>query len=487
MSIKRTKNQIRRSRVKQKKLDGRYGNIESQKDNQITEESKPSSDILIEEDKPELQEDALYLQYQNVFNRFNDIQGRDIDDCATSEVVRRSDDEVGLGTSDQSDSEEDTGEQISRKKLRKQNKLPLATLKTFSNRPEVVEWFDADARDPYILVAIKSQLNVVPVPAHWSSKREYLSSRRGFEKPPFQLPDYIKSTGIEEMRNENSLTLRQAQRERVQPKSGRLDIDYQKMHDAFFKFQKKPQLLGFGDVYYEGRETVDQYLNDAKKARPGVISKELRAALGLPEDNPSVPPPWIANMNILGKPPAYSNMVIPGLDCEYSADGYKTAADFEKSNGNTKTESSLWGSLENVDESSEEFSESDVGDEDSEQNDSDLVQPNDDLVDSLKNDVNHYTNNYDSQYDTTRYSIENLVPGEQEWTSKERQNDETYPKTLYTVVEPEDSRSRNGLFENKGSYKLAKEETILDSGTSRNQDREHLISEGEDDNPKFKF
>ena len=28
-------------------------------------------------------------------------------------------------------------------------------------------------------------------------------------------------------------------RERVQPKTGKVDIDYQKLHDAFFKFQTK--------------------------------------------------------------------------------------------------------------------------------------------------------------------------------------------------------------------------------------------------------
>ena len=30
--------------------------------------------------------------------------------------------------------------------------------------------------------------STVPVPVHWSAKREYLSGKRGIEKPPFQLP-----------------------------------------------------------------------------------------------------------------------------------------------------------------------------------------------------------------------------------------------------------------------------------------------------------
>ena len=33
-----------------------------------------------------------------------------------------------------------------------------------------------------------SSFSTVPVPVHWSAKREYLSGKRGIEKPPFQLP-----------------------------------------------------------------------------------------------------------------------------------------------------------------------------------------------------------------------------------------------------------------------------------------------------------
>ena len=43
-------------------------------------------------------------------------------------------------------------------------------------------------------------------------------------------------------------------KERVQPKMGKIDIDYQVLHDAFFKYQSKPKLTGHGDLYYEGKE-----------------------------------------------------------------------------------------------------------------------------------------------------------------------------------------------------------------------------------------
>ncbi len=37
--------------------------------------------------------------------------------------------------------------------------------------------------------------NSVPVPRHWSQKRKYLQGKRGIEKPPFKLPEFIEATG----------------------------------------------------------------------------------------------------------------------------------------------------------------------------------------------------------------------------------------------------------------------------------------------------
>lgn len=54
------------------------------------------------------------------------------------------------------------------------------------------------------------------------------------------MPDFIKKTGIMEMRaslqeKEDQRTLKAKMRERARPKLGKIDIDYQKLHDAFFK------------------------------------------------------------------------------------------------------------------------------------------------------------------------------------------------------------------------------------------------------------
>jgi splicing factor 3B subunit 2 len=96
-------------------------------------------------------------------------------------------------------------------------------------------------------------------------------------------------------------------RERVQPKMGKLDIDYQKLHDAFFRFQTKPQLTMYGEVYYEGKE----YETNLKDRRPGELSEELKEALNIP---PGAPPPWLINMQRFGPPPSYPSLKIPGLN-----------------------------------------------------------------------------------------------------------------------------------------------------------------------------
>ena len=55
----------------------------------------------------------------------------------------------------------------------------------------------------------------------------------------FKLPDYIEQTGISRLREQTTdrnKSLKQKMRERMQPKMGKMDIDYQVLHDAFFKF-----------------------------------------------------------------------------------------------------------------------------------------------------------------------------------------------------------------------------------------------------------
>eukprot|EP00276_Gloeochaete_wittrockiana_P008759 CAMPEP_0184652234 /NCGR_PEP_ID=MMETSP0308-20130426/9930_1 /TAXON_ID=38269 /ORGANISM="Gloeochaete witrockiana, Strain SAG 46.84" /LENGTH=597 /DNA_ID=CAMNT_0027086995 /DNA_START=81 /DNA_END=1874 /DNA_ORIENTATION=- len=214
---------------------------------------------------------------------------------------------------EEKEAEDEDAERARSKKQRKREKrLKISELKQLVRRPDVVESWDVTATDPRLLVYLKAYRNTVPVPRHWCQKRKYLQGKRGIEKAPFKLPDFIEATGIAKIRasyqeKEDQKKLKQKQREKMAPKLGKMDIDYQVLHDAFFKFQTKPKLTIHGDLYYEGKE----FEIKMKEKKPGALSEDLKKALGMTEGSP---PPWLINMQRYGPPPSYPNLKIPGLN-----------------------------------------------------------------------------------------------------------------------------------------------------------------------------
>jgi splicing factor 3B subunit 2 len=74
---------------------------------------------------------------------------------------------------------------------------------------------------------------------------------------------------------EDQMKMRQKMRERVQPKMGKLNIDYQKLHDAFFKYQTKPELTAHGEMY------AGAGLARCAPQRQGLTRKGMRAGVGI--------------------------------------------------------------------------------------------------------------------------------------------------------------------------------------------------------------
>ncbi len=202
---------------------------------------------------------------------------------------------------------------LSKKEMRRMNRMKIGELKQQCPRPEVVESWDITALDPVLLVHLKAYRNSVSVPRHWSQKRKYLQGKKGLEKPPFQLPAFIAATGIGEMRqayedNAEQESLRAQGKARTRPKMNRMDIDYRVLYDAFFKHQEKPPLTNPGELYYEGKEYE---LANREHFKPGVLSEALLEALGM---EPGAPPPWLVSMQRYGPPPSYPSLSIPGLN-----------------------------------------------------------------------------------------------------------------------------------------------------------------------------
>lgn len=201
----------------------------------------------------------------------------------------------------------------SNRQKRIDSRMSIAALKATVERPDLVDSMDNCAQDPVALLFCKGYKNSVPVPRHWSNKRNYLGAKRAIDKRPFQLPEYVEQTGIAKIRQavlakEAEKDIKAKQRAKMRPKTGKLDIDYQVLHDAFFKYQTKPaHLTKHGDLYYEGRESETRYVHK----KPGQLSVSLREAMGMMEGSP---PPWLINMQRFGPPPAYPNLRIPGLN-----------------------------------------------------------------------------------------------------------------------------------------------------------------------------
>ena len=69
------------------------------------------------------------------------------------------------------------------------------------------------------------------------------------------------------------------QRDRVAPKMGRMDVDYQVLHDAFFKWQTKPPLSGPGadSVSMSRRWRLHETTSPRRRFRDGVRATQARS------------------------------------------------------------------------------------------------------------------------------------------------------------------------------------------------------------------
>uniref|UniRef100_A0A4W5RN19 Splicing factor 3b, subunit 2 n=1 Tax=Hucho hucho TaxID=62062 RepID=A0A4W5RN19_9TELE len=380
------------------KKDEKREHAEEKKEEDGEKEKEPEVEIEYITEEPEIY-DPNFIFFKRIFEAFkltDDVKKekeKEPEKEPAPALMRKKGFEEEKKDSDDSDDEiRPDVPKMSKKKLRRMNRLTVAELKQLVARPDVVEMHDVTAQEPKLLVHLKATRNTVPVPRHWCFKRKYLQGKRGIEKPPFELPEFIKRTGIQEMREalqekEDAKTMKTKMREKVRPKMGKIDIDYQKLHDAFFKWQMKPKLSIHGDLYYEGKE----FETRLKEKKPGDLSDELRIALGMPvgPNSHKVPPPWLIAMQRYGPPPSYPNLKIPGLNspipesCSfgYHAGGWgkppvdetgkplygdvfgTNAVDFQAKAEEEEVDRTPWGELEPSDEESSEEEEEDESDE----------------------------------------------------------------------------------------------------------------------------
>ncbi|CAG7932744.1 unnamed protein product [Penicillium olsonii] len=466
MNPSKTKNQLRRAKKKAQKAEASLPVEKQDSPKQLpsafiseAQPVEPSNDLLLDPS------DSLWEIYKDVAGKFDETTPDSLSkESEKPEVFFDDGDDIP-------DEDFETEPKISKKKRKEMNKLSVAELKAMVRKPEIVEWTDTSGTDPRLLIHIKAHRNVVPVPSHWSLKREYLSSKRGVEKAPFALPKFIQETGISEMRDaalekQEQSSLKQKQRERVQPKMGKLDIDYHKLYEAFFRHQTKPALTRHGEIYYEGKE----YETNLKHLRPGEYSDELREALGMALGGP---PPWLVNQQRLGPPPSYPALKVPGLNAPppagamwgyhpggygkppvdehnrplYGGDIFGVLQPQQQAQQGEPVEKDLWGELQESEESeAESEAEEDEDEEEDDEADEDLRSPGGlatpSAMDSVPPSEFIGTENVSGEFDVRKHH---------RGTETEEHG---YPRAAYQVI-PERQTNVEGFFGGDRAYDLS--------------------------------
>lgn len=542
---KKSKNQLRRERQKLLKSQAATNNhIADLKKNisikQITNDFNKNNGIeqlVVEAAKNDLSNantvvpvdmdmylnDPNFQDFKKVLNRYhmpikNDKQSTNIED----QQVIYSDDEDANSLAKDSKNKKSSNQLINRKinkntnltdsgklsnrQLRKLNKIPLSVLKTYSKRPERVEWYDADSPYPFLLTYLKlsggvgfSELGVsmikksspsasisincsyIDVPSHWQFKRGYLTSRKGREKPPYELPHYIKEAATTlkdplEAGLTDDINLKKQSRERVQPKMNKVDLDYEKLHDAFFKFQEKPALLKIGDLYYEGRENDEI---NVRKFKPGVITESLKNALGIPSNSTTFHfeyenLPWINRMRVFGCPKSYPWMIIKGINDSGSLDRKNLQVEELKRVEILNSMNSLivpieenhWGDLkaieEDDDDDSGEDEEENNGEEEGEQQEelSEQASPGNDY-EGIQEDVTVVPISSFGGVDSTNYNNSNDI--------QNQQNESNNKKRLYHVLK----ENTNDVSERSSESRMGDKTYNLNIEENKNDENEY--------------
>ena len=137
---------------------------------------------------------AMVEQFKEIFDKFTKPE-----QLLSDAVDEEPGEEISTKVA-KSDEEEEGPTTLSKKKKKLLSRISVAQLKQLVSKPEIVEAHDVTSADPQTLVYLKSVRNTVPVPRHWCQVRKYLQGKRGVEKVPFQLPEFIADTGIAKIR-----------------------------------------------------------------------------------------------------------------------------------------------------------------------------------------------------------------------------------------------------------------------------------------------
>jgi len=335
-------------------------------------------------------------------------------------------------------------------------------------------------------------------------------------------------------------TRKQKQRATRSGSRGKMAIDYQTLHDAFFVHQTKPPLTSFGDIYYEQKEKEMKF----RSFNPGKVSDRLKKALGMPatwkviapggipvyddleEDQPregqilaqgtelswdetsgdgrwikivrpvngwiqckdegnkvfakqmehNCPTPWLIAQQRFGPPPAYPDLKIPGLNAPIPAGheyGYgegqwgkpPIGGDGQPLYGNpfgmyfepdfhAMQPKEHWGDLEDISDDEDSSDESASEDEE--------------MEDGIRSNASGIVSGVTSGVNTGMISASSQSENEFNLRKKAGTDTAESQKSLYTVLQQQDTSVQGNLFGSTHRYDLKNMEGEKeDSGAAR--------------------
>lgn len=213
------------------------------------------------------------------------------------------------------------------KRPSKNRNISLIDLKLYSNNPNLVSRKDLNAPFPFLLVKIKSDFNIVNFPFNSETNGEIIS-RSSLNQSKYVIPPNVLLANISALKK---IDFENQEKKIKKMKIGELskaiikiNVDYQKMHDSFFKYDYEPKLSIYGEIFgnNNGKKNHDRFSLSKEKifynSENGIISNSLKKALGIEKfPNGQIPFPWIKKMRKFGLPPAYSGIKIMGINKEF--------------------------------------------------------------------------------------------------------------------------------------------------------------------------
>ncbi|KAF8003768.1 hypothetical protein HF325_001216 [Metschnikowia pulcherrima] len=94
----------------------------------------------------------LYTQYAGIFHKFEPKPE------TKSQVVLYTASDASASSSDIDSDNDSSARPLSKRQRRIREKIPISVLKSATSKPQAVEWYDADAPDPYVAVFMKTAL-----------------------------------------------------------------------------------------------------------------------------------------------------------------------------------------------------------------------------------------------------------------------------------------------------------------------------------------